>query len=360
MTDDRPYRNLFGAPPPKTGGLLGDLLSENLFSPPPSSEALALANALLGNRLFNAMTDPPPAPPRGLFGLGLGAMTAPPPPPATGLGALAQALASMDQPTGLARFTDPPPTNELTGLGFGLPRPMTDPAPYNIFNPAPVTKPYLPPLNRTPTISNLPDVRRRTFFSFHFPDSFRVNQVRQSWRLRPKSKDPRAPLWFHDSSIWEKSKKTDDEALKQLIREGLERSSVTCVLAGEETWSRPWVRYEIARSVLRRNGLLTVYIHGLECPNTGLGNLGHNPLDFMGVYEKPTGGFYLCEKDHDGQWYAYDKVKVPVAWPRFLPKASGVNIAQPLSAGAKVYDYARDGYTNLSAWVQAAAVAAGK
>lgn len=145
-----------------------------------------------------------------------------------------------------------------------------------------------------------------------------------------------------------------------MIREGLEWTSVTCVLAGEETWSRTWVRYEIARSVLRRNGLMTVYVHGLECPNAGFGNLGHNPLDFMGIYEKPTGGSYLCEKGDDGQWYAYQKVRGPVAWPRYLPKASGVNIPQPLSAGAKVYDYARDGYTNLLAWVQAAAVAAGK
>jgi len=352
MTDDNPFRRgLLGLPPLPTNSLLGDLpyplqesplaaLARKLYptTPPPPSPSTAslLANALLGQ---------PPAPPR-----------------MTDLSALAKAL-YPDPPavpnafSGLGgAMTDPPMRNALTGY---LPQ-MTDPAPYNLFNPAPPPKPYLPPVNRTPSTRNLPDVRRRTFFSFQYDDIMRVNQVRKSWMIRPASNDPRAPLWFHDSSIWEKSKETDDAKLARLILDGLDRTSVTCVLAGEETWSRPWVRFEIAASVKRGNGLLTVYIHAVKCPNNGHGNPGLNPLDFIGVYEKPTGGYFLCEKGFDGQWYQYDRIKGPVPWPKYLPKASARNVAQPLSAGTKAYDYAKNGYANLSLWVQAAAVAAGK
>jgi hypothetical protein len=113
--------------------------------------------------------------------------------------------------------------------------------------------------------------------------------------------------------------------------------------------------------VRRGNGLLTVYIHGLECPNNGFCEPGLNPLDFMGVYMKPNGRFYLCEKADDGRWVQYDKIAVPVAWPKYLPRVQGANIAQPLSAGTMAYDYElQDGYANMSAWIQAAAVRAGK
>lgn len=328
MTNDRPYRGLFGAlPPPKPDWLDG------LFPPAPTQHQNLLG--LLSNDkgpqgLFSYLDNLPPADP------GLGDLLA-------GLGPMSGGNALSGRPS---------------GFGFGS-RPMTEP--YNAFRPAPAPAPNLPPLSPTPHTSYLPDVRRRTFFSFHFFDSFRVNQVRQSWRIRPKSKDPRAPLWFHDSSIWEKAKLTNDKALERLILSGLDRTSVTCILAGEFTWWREWVRFEIGSSVRRGSGLLTVYIHGLECPNNGFCEPGLNPLDFMGVYMKPNGSFYLCEKADDGRWVQYDKITSPVAWPKYLPRVQGANIAQPLSAGALAYDYKlQDGYANMSAWIQAVAVRAGK
>lgn len=345
MTESNYLRGLLGLPPQQRSGLLGDT---------PMS---ALANALA-----QALNSPPPTPRQLSLGEALEALSRPAP-SALGLGALAQALGSTEPPmSGLARFTGvptPPPSMTNPFADYGIPQ-KTDPLPYNNFNPAPAAKPYLPPVNRTPSVSKLPAVRRKTFFSFQYADIMRVNQVRKSWLIRPTANDPRSPLWFQDSSIWEKSKETSDAKLRRLILDGLDRTSVTCVLAGEETWSRTWVRFEIAASVQRGNGLLTVYIHGLKCPNSGIAYPGHNPLDFIGLYEKPTGGYYLCEKGLDGQWYQYDKITTPVPWPKYLPKASARNIAQPLSAGTKAYDYGKNGYANLSLWVQGAAVAAGK
>src|SRR3954471_17938806 len=106
-------------------------------------------------------------------------------------------------------------------------------------------------------------VKRRVFFSFHYQqDIHRVNQVRQSWRFRRENE--REAYGFFDASLWERSKRQGDESLKSLIHEGMNNTSVTCVLAGTYTWQRRWVRYEIARSIVKGNGLLTVKIHGLN------------------------------------------------------------------------------------------------
>jgi hypothetical protein len=133
------------------------------------------------------------------------------------------------------------------------------------------------------------------------------------------------------------------------------------VLAGTTTFSRRWVRYEIARSVLRGNGLITVYIDGLECPNEGYAQPGPNPLDHMGLYMKRDGTFRFCERNEDGDWWPYDDFTGAVMrWPKFLPKPTVANKPIALSMGADQHDYCGDGYQNLSAWIQAAAVKAGK
>jgi hypothetical protein len=123
---------------------------------------------------------------------------------------------------------------------------------------------------------------RRTFFSFHYvPDNWRAWNVRNSWVVRKDEQDSRG---FFDSSVFEESKKTGDESLKRFLREGLANTSVTCILAGTKTWIRRWVRYEIAQSVTRGNGLLTVFIHGVQDSNKEVCAKGANPLDHVGLY----------------------------------------------------------------------------
>ena len=73
----------------------------------------------------------------------------------------------------------------------------------------------------------------------------RVNVVRNAWKIdHPDNTLMRS---FQDSSLWESRKLEGDDAVKRLIREGVEYTSAVCVLIGTDTWLRRWVRYEMAR-----------------------------------------------------------------------------------------------------------------
>lgn len=90
---------------------------------------------------------------------------------------------------------------------------------------------------------------KRVFFSFHYQDviDFRANVVRNHWVGKPG----REQSGYFDASIWEKARRFGN--LKRLINESLSGTSVTCVLVGSQTYARPWVRYEIVRSMYRGN-----------------------------------------------------------------------------------------------------------
>lgn len=146
---------------------------------------------------------------------------------------------------------------------------------------------------------------RRTFFSFHFQrDILRANVVRNSWVTRD-----REAAGFFDASLWEEAQSKGDAAVHALIDEGLKNTSVTVVLIGKETAARPYVKYEIEQSISRGNGLLGVRIEKIKDVHGNVDDAGANPL--------PSGyPVYLWNKD--------------------------------------------DGYTNLGAWIEQAAKAAGR
>lgn len=101
---------------------------------------------------------------------------------------------------------------------------------------------------------------RRVFFSFHYDrDIWRANQVRNCNVVAGAD-----VAGFFDHSEYEEAKKKGGEGIKQMILKNLKNTSVTVVLIGTETASRPWVKYEIAESIARKNGLLGVYIHHLK------------------------------------------------------------------------------------------------
>jgi MTH538 TIR-like domain (DUF1863) len=200
-------------------------------------------------------------------------------------------------------------------------------------------------------------VKRRVFFSFHFQqDIDRVNQVRNSWRFRREAE--REAYGFFDASLWERSKRQGDDALKSLIRDGMANTSVTCVLAGAHTWQRRWVRYEIARSIVKGNGLLTVKIHSLKNLDGYISTDGPDPLGHMGVYRVPDGRLLLAETDLQGQWVPYRDYTQAVSLPPGWEQPGGLTVI-PLARYATQYDYAfGDGYQNFGSWVAAAASAA--
>lgn len=162
---------------------------------------------------------------------------------------------------------------------------------------------------------------RRAFFSFHYTgDINRIGIVRNSW----VTKKDRDDAGFWDAADWEAVRKDTDTAIIRWINSQLENTSVTVVLIGKDTSTRPWVNYEIEKSISRGNGILGIYIHKINGLGMGTSTKGVNPLDHH--YVKCT----------DGKMY----------------KASSVY---------KTYDWVDDdGYNNLGDWIEAAAKKAGK
>lgn len=114
---------------------------------------------------------------------------------------------------------------------------------------------------------------RRVFFSFHYDDVMRVQQIRQMGAFAGKE-----VVRFDDAAAYEKVKKHGDAAIKHWIRKQLNGTSVTVVLIGTNTWQRPYVRYEIEQSYLAGNGLLGIHINGLLDVNQYRQPRGANPF----------------------------------------------------------------------------------
>jgi MTH538 TIR-like domain (DUF1863) len=233
--------------------------------------------------------------------------------------------------------------------------------------------PKFPPGLLSPAFGTLRDyaaqLKRKAYFAFHYDDIMRVNVVRNAWKIT----HPDSPLMrsFQDSSLWEAKKLEGDEALKRLIREGVEYTSAVCVLVGSETWQRRWVKYEIARSVIDGRGLLAVHINGLNHHQHRVPHaLGINPLHVLGIGKSPSGQFYLYEMREvvsnyftgqtEWQWHKYQDYISEVSLPKYLPEPP-VGYVTALSSGAEEYDYvAHDGHKNIGAWIDRAAQRVGR
>ena len=126
---------------------------------------------------------------------------------------------------------------------------------------------------------------RRVFFSFHYQnDIWRVNQVRNSWVTQDRSS-----AGFFDGSLWEEAKLKGEAAIKRLIDDGLQNTSVTIVLIGSQTFGRKYVEYEIIESYRRGNGLLGIYIHNLKNHAGNVDTRGNNP--FANIYIEDSNNF---------------------------------------------------------------------
>ena len=101
---------------------------------------------------------------------------------------------------------------------------------------------------------------RRVFFSFHYQhDIWRVNQIRSMPNVIGS-----AAAGFQDASLWEEARKKGDAAIKKLIDEGLQNTSVTVVCIGAKTAGRKYINYEIEKSIERGNGIVGIQIHHLK------------------------------------------------------------------------------------------------
>lgn len=186
--------------------------------------------------------------------------------------------------------------------------------------------------------------RRRVYFAFHYQDviDFRANVVRNSGVVADEDT-------FLDASLWEESKKKSPLALKRLINSGLDYTTTTSVLIGSETFSRPWVRYEIFKSFERGNGLLGVHINSIPDKGRRIYNHGPNPFDFTGFYIDKARKLTFVEAQN-GKWIYYNEIesyRVPTA------NAESCERVWPFSKLFPVYDWvAQNGYNSFSGWVE--------
>jgi len=197
---------------------------------------------------------------------------------------------------------------------------------------------------------------RRTFFSFHYtPDVWRAWNVRNSWVVT----DKKVSQGFFDSSVFEASKKESDDSLKTFLRNGMKNTSVNCVLTGTETWIRRWVRYEIARSVIKGNGLLTVYIHGVKDKDGNVSTKGADPLAQMGLYRTDL-GIYLAEWKNK-KWVKYQDYTLAIPESDLWFDAPANDTVVQLSSHCMSYDFtAQNGRQNIGGWIETAAGLAGR
>ncbi|MDD9803038.1 MAG: TIR domain-containing protein [Deltaproteobacteria bacterium] len=100
---------------------------------------------------------------------------------------------------------------------------------------------------------------RRVFFSFDWDDAWKVNQVRHSWLTTGVE-----AVGFIDAADIEQVKRASHQAIQNWIDMQMKSTSVTAVLIGENTHRSRWVKYEIKKSIDKRNGILEIYIHNVK------------------------------------------------------------------------------------------------
>ncbi len=197
---------------------------------------------------------------------------------------------------------------------------------------------------------------RRAFFSFHYQrDVHRAYVVRNSWVTKPD----REVAGFFDSSVFESKQRTSDDALKRFLNDGLVNSSVTCVLIGNQTAWRRWVRYELLRSFSEGKGLFGIYINTISSLSQGADVQGPNPFALLG-FEIRDETLYFKE---------WDGVNSKWIWASDLGSMSLSNVRYRIGNTRDAtfdqffptYDWTfGNGYNNLGSWVEAAASAAGR
>jgi hypothetical protein len=84
---------------------------------------------------------------------------------------------------------------------------------------------------------------------------------------------------FLDSAEWQSIKRQGDSAIKRWIDDNMYGSSVTAVLIGTETCQRPWVRYEVKKSLNEGKGILGIFIHNIKDSDQSTDSKGYVDLE---------------------------------------------------------------------------------
>ncbi len=157
---------------------------------------------------------------------------------------------------------------------------------------------------------------RKVFYSFHYDnDIMRVMTVRNRW----VTQGGQLASKIIDRAEFENLKRQGEVSVKKWIDSQLEGTSVTVVLLGSETLKRPFVQYEICKSIERGNGIIGVHINNIKDARTQQISQKGNIHEVIGYYNNNVPAYFdkICDKIYD---YVYD-----------------------------------DGYSNLGVWVEKAA-----
>lgn len=97
---------------------------------------------------------------------------------------------------------------------------------------------------------------RKVFYSFHYElDCWRVAQIKQMGAIEGQR--------LLSSNEWEQIERQPD-GIRRWINAAMQGKSCVVVLIGQQTYTRPWVDYEIRRGWEEGKGVLGVHIHGLR------------------------------------------------------------------------------------------------
>ena len=191
---------------------------------------------------------------------------------------------------------------------------------------------------------------KRVYFSFQYQDvaDFRANVVRNHKIVGSDSRS----AGYLDASIWEEAKKKGDLALKRMINDELEYTSVTVVLIGSETYDRRWVRYEIIKSLQRGNRVIGVHINPIKDKFGVVKTLGSDPFDHLALSISADGNRASPMEHRSGKWIDYGDHE---GWNLGSTQpATNHGKALKLNHWLPAHDWvAHDGYTNFAKWIGA-------
>ena len=200
---------------------------------------------------------------------------------------------------------------------------------------------------------------RHTFFSFHYvKDVMRAQVVKNAWVTQD-----RLDSGFFDKSAFERAEIESPDSLKRFLTSKLEGTSVTCVCIGAQTFARPWVRYEIIRSVQQSKGLLGIKLDQVKCAQsvkqglTGYEQSGANPFDHLGIKRDASRLNWIEWKS--GEWVSF--MEVASVDEANVSYQLGSKRALKLSDLFSIYDYnPNTDHLNIGQWIEAAAKQAGR
>lgn len=184
---------------------------------------------------------------------------------------------------------------------------------------------------------------KRVYFAFHYQDviDFRANVVRKHNMIEGTE-----AAGYYDASIWEEARKTSPLALKRLINKELEHTTVTAVLIGSETWRRPWVRYEIFKSIERGNKLLGIHINSIRPLKVS----GPDPFNNLALLFDQTGTKATPVEWNGTSWEVFTEL-----YPFTVPEQPWDKRGKSwkLTTWFNTYDWmGQDGYNNFNKWIK--------